>query len=84
MDKAKIKLILRWGIGGALAGLSLLLITAFLVYLLTPRSYSSPPMNAAGAVAMWAVILGAGVPGGLLLRRSILDLKKDDNAENEE
>jgi len=77
MDKIKIKKILRWGFAGALAGLSLLLVTAFAVYLLTPRSYSSPPMNTAGIVAMWVVILGAGVPGGLLLRNAILDIKSD-------
>ena len=64
--------ILRWVLGSIMAAISVLLMLAFLSYCLTPRPPYQPGMNAAGVITMWLVILGTGIPGGLLLKAAIL------------
>ena len=71
MDKNKIKRLLRWAFGALLALLSVFMLMVFLFTATAKRPYGEPGMTAADVILMWALILGAGAPGALLLRGAV-------------
>jgi len=79
MDKTKIKTILRWAGGGLLALLSAVMLLAFIASATAKDMFGQRVyhMAAVDVILMWLVILGTGAPGALLLRKAILELKKD-------
>ena len=93
MDKAKINKILRWAGGVLLALLSAGMLLSFFVTV-TARDMFGQAMydiKAADVFFWWLVILGAGAPAVLLLRRAILgprpkqdDAQEDTEEDNEE
>jgi len=88
MDKAKIKIILRWVGGALLALLSAGMLLSFFVTVTGRDMFGQPEyaFKAADVFFFWLVILGAGVPAVLLLRRAILGVKpkQDEAAEDTE
>ena len=68
----KVKTVLRWVFGILLAGLSLVMLLAFIFTATAKDAYGQPQVKieAAGAIIWWVVILGAGVPAVLLLRKA--------------
>ena len=96
MDRLKIKKILRWVGGVLLALFSAGMLLSFLVTV-TARDMFGQPMydfQTADVFFFWLVILGAGAPAVLLLRRAILGVRpkqdeaaedmEEDNAEDDE
>ena len=86
MDKAKIKIILRWVFGTLLALFAAMMLLSFVLTAVAKdifgqRLYS---MRAAIVIIWWVVILGAGAPGALLLRGAIKGLKKEDKKYEED
>jgi len=77
----KIRIVLRWAGGVFLSLLSVMLLFAFIAKACEKSvTYGYLTLRAADVVFMWVVILGAGAPGVLLLRKAILGLKKDGAA----
>jgi len=78
MDRTKIKTILRWAGGALLALLSVIMLFAFIASATAKDMFGQRVyhMTAADVILMWVVILGAGAPGALLLRKAILGLKE--------
>ena len=83
--------ILRWVFGGFLFAFAVIMLLSFVATVTVKGPYGYPlvPITAPGVIIWWIVILGAGVPGTLLLLRSIRNLKKrrpnkDDEKQEEE
>jgi len=73
----RLKVILRLAGGGLLALLAVIMLFAFIATATAQDMLGQPQyhMRAADVILMWLVILGAGAPGALLLRKAILEVK---------
>ena len=86
MDKTKTKRILRWAAGTLLALLALLMLFSFFTTVLARDRFGQPRTQVPvfAGIFWWLVILGAGVPGTLLLRAAVRETlagRKDPESE---
>ena len=82
-----LKKILYSVFGAILALATLIFLSSFFLYLLSPKPdpiLDQNPMPAAGLVFMWIAILGAGVGAFFLLRAAVRAFRGDAAGEEEE
>ena len=77
MDKNKVRAILRCVFGILLLAFALIMLFSFLATVTAKDMFGQPvaDMTAMTVVMFWVVILGAGAPGALLLRKAIVESK---------